>query len=75
MDGKPLPTDRWSIDAPIAAAVGGDSEPYFRVGAEALAALLPKVTVLTLPSQGHGAFWAAPESVAMKVRHHLNQAR
>lgn len=68
MDGKPLPTDRWSIDAPIAAAVGGDSEPYFRVGAEALAALLPKVTVLTLPSQGHGAFWAAPESVARQIR-------
>ncbi|MGH3450167.1 MAG: alpha/beta fold hydrolase, partial [Haloechinothrix sp.] len=53
-DGKPLPTDRWSIDAPIAVATGGNSEPYFRVGADELAALLPNVTVLTLPDQDHG---------------------
>ena len=67
-DGKPLPADRWSIDAPIAVAVGGDSEPYFRVGADALAALLPRVTVLTLPGQGHGAFWTAPDVVAEQIR-------
>lgn len=71
MDGKPLPADRWSIDAPIAVAVGGNSEPYFRVGADALAALLPKVTVLTLPGQDHGAFWAAPEPVAGQIREFL----
>jgi uncharacterized protein YndB with AHSA1/START domain/pimeloyl-ACP methyl ester carboxylesterase len=67
MDGKPLPADRWSIDAPIAVAIGGSSEPYFRVGADALAALLPKVTVLTLPGQDHGAFWAAPAPVAAQI--------
>ncbi|MEU1951385.1 alpha/beta fold hydrolase [Nocardia rhamnosiphila] len=70
-DGKPLPADRWSVDAPIAVAIGGDSEAYFRVGADALAALLPKVTVLTLPGQGHGAFWAAPEPVAEQIREFL----
>lgn len=63
MDGNPLPADRWSIDAPIAVAVGGNSEPYFRVAAAALAALLPKVTVMILPGQDHGAFWTAPEPV------------
>ena len=67
-DGKPLPTDRWSIDAPIAVAIGGDSEPYFRTSADALAALLPNVTVLTLPGQDHGAFWMAPEPVAEQIR-------
>lgn len=71
MDGKPLPADRWSIDAPIAVAIGGNSEPYFRVGADALARLLPKVTVLTLPGQDHGAFWAAPEPVARQIRDFL----
>lgn len=67
-DGKPLPADRWSIDAPITVAVGGDSEDYFRLAADALAALLPNVTVLTLPGQDHGAFWAAPEPVAEQIR-------
>ncbi|ANZ39872.1 hypothetical protein BBK82_31330 [Lentzea guizhouensis] len=71
MDGTPLPADRWSIDVPIAVAVGGNSEEFFRVGAEALAALLPKVTVLTLPGQDHGAFWAAPRPVAEQVREFL----
>lgn len=68
LDGKPLPTDRWSIDVPVVVAVGGDSEPHFRVAADALATLLPKVTVQTLPGQGHGAFWAAPEPVAAQIR-------
>jgi pimeloyl-ACP methyl ester carboxylesterase/uncharacterized protein YndB with AHSA1/START domain len=67
-DGNPLPTDRWTIKAPVVVAVGGDSEPHFHSGAEALAALLPEVTVTTMPGQGHGAFWAAPEPVAEKIR-------
>ncbi|MGH6613528.1 alpha/beta fold hydrolase [Sphingomonas sp.] len=71
MDGKPLPADRWSIDAPIAVSVGGNSESYFRVAADALAALLPNVTVLTLPGQDHGAFWAAPAPVAEQIREFL----
>lgn len=67
LDGKPLPTDRWSIDAPITVAVGERSEPHFRIGADALAALLPNAAVLTLPGQGHGAFWAAPEQIAEHI--------
>jgi pimeloyl-ACP methyl ester carboxylesterase len=39
--------------------------------AEALAELLPKVTVLTLPGQGHGAFWVSPEPVAEQIRQFL----
>jgi pimeloyl-ACP methyl ester carboxylesterase len=52
-------------------AVGGNSEHYFRVAADALAALLPKVTVLTLPGQDHGAFCAAPEPIAEQIREFL----
>jgi uncharacterized protein YndB with AHSA1/START domain/pimeloyl-ACP methyl ester carboxylesterase len=67
-DGKPLPTDRWSIDAPIAVAVGGNGEAFIREGANALAAILPNVTVLTLPDHDHSAFWIAPEPVARQAR-------
>jgi uncharacterized protein YndB with AHSA1/START domain/pimeloyl-ACP methyl ester carboxylesterase len=67
-DGKPLPADRWSIEAPIAVAVGGNGEAFIRAGAEALAAILPNVTVLTLAGQDHSAFWMAPEPVAEQAR-------
>ncbi|MEU4835535.1 alpha/beta fold hydrolase [Streptosporangium sp. NPDC023615] len=67
-DGKPLPADRWSIDAPVAVAVGGNGEDFIREGAHALAAVLPNVTVLTLPDHDHSAFWTAPEAVARQVR-------
>ncbi|WP_443172163.1 alpha/beta fold hydrolase [Nonomuraea sp. KM90] len=67
-DGKPLPTDRWSIKAPVAVAVGGNGEAFIRAGAQALAAILPNVTVLTLADQDHSAFWMAPEPVADQAR-------
>jgi len=67
-DGTPLPTDRWSIDAPIAVSVGGNGEAFMRTGAEALAAILPNVTVLTLADHDHSAFWMAPEPVAEQAR-------
>ncbi len=70
-DGKPLPTDRWTIDAPIAVAVGGNGEAFIREGADALAAILPNVTVLTLPDHDHSAFWMAPEAVAQQARDFL----
>jgi pimeloyl-ACP methyl ester carboxylesterase len=71
-DGKPLPTDRWTIDIPIAVAVGGNGEDFIREGAAALAALLPNVTVLTLPDHDHSAFWMAPEAVARQAHTFLN---
>lgn len=67
-DGKPLPAGRWSIDAPVAVAVGGNGEAFIREGAEALAALLPDVTVLTLDDHDHSAFWTAPDAVAQQAR-------
>lgn len=67
-DGTPLPADRWSIDVPVGVVIGGDSEAHFHSGAEALAELLADVTVTTMPGQGHGAFWAAPEPVAEEIR-------
>jgi pimeloyl-ACP methyl ester carboxylesterase len=70
-DGGPLPADRWSIDAPIAVAVGGNGEEFIRAGADALAAILPNATVLTLLDQDHSAFWMAPEPVAEQARSFL----
>lgn len=67
-DGKPLPADRWAIEAPIAVSVGSNSEPFMRASAEALATILPNVTVLTLADQDHSAFWIAPEPVAEQAR-------
>ncbi|AXB48997.1 hydrolase [Amycolatopsis albispora] len=70
-EGKPLPADRWSIDAPIAVSVGSNGEDFIRAGAAALAETLPNVTVLTLPGQDHSAFWMAPEPVAEQAREFL----
>ncbi|GHH43874.1 alpha/beta fold hydrolase [Lentzea cavernae] len=70
-NGTPLPADRWAIDAPIAVAVGGNGEAFMRTGAEALAEILPNVTVLTLADHDHGAFWSAPEPVAEQARNFL----
>lgn len=74
-DGSPLPTDRWRIEAPVAVAVGSEGEAFIRAGAEALAALLPRVTLLTLEGQDHSAFWMAPEPVAEQARTFLLGAR
>ena len=71
-DGKPLPGDRWTIDAPIAVALGGNGEAFIREGAEALAGNLPDVTVLTLADHDHSAFWMAPEAVAEQARAFLS---
>lgn len=67
-DGKPLPADRWTIEAPVAVAVGSEGEEFIRVGAAALADLLPNVTVLTLEGHDHSAFWMAPQPVAEQLR-------
>lgn len=67
-DGRPLPTDRWRVDVPVLVLVGGDSEPFFRTGANALADLLPDVTVEILPGQDHAAFWTSPDAVATSIR-------
>jgi pimeloyl-ACP methyl ester carboxylesterase len=67
-NGKPLPADRWTIAAPVAVAVGSEGEEFIRVGAAALADLLPNVTVLTLEGHDHSAFWMAPQPVAEQIR-------
>ncbi|TDD38182.1 alpha/beta fold hydrolase [Actinomadura sp. KC06] len=70
-DGKPLPADRWSIEAPVAVAVGGNGEAFIRAGANALAAILKNASVLTLADHDHSAFWMAPEPVARQARDFL----
>lgn len=73
-DGKPLPTDRWNIDAPVHVVVGENSEAFFHEGAQALVALLPNATYATLPGQDHSAFWMAPDSIAASVPGSLRTA-
>ncbi|WP_116951053.1 alpha/beta fold hydrolase [Jiangella endophytica] len=72
-DGKPLPRDRWSIDAPVVVLVGEHGEPFVHEGAHALADVLPHVTVETLPGLDHSAFWMAPGPVAESVRAFLTR--
>jgi pimeloyl-ACP methyl ester carboxylesterase len=67
------PAGRWRfqiapVDGSIAVAVGGNGEAFIREGANALAAILPNVTVLTLPDHDHSAFWMAPKPVAQQAR-------
>ncbi|WP_181781440.1 alpha/beta fold hydrolase [Pseudonocardia pini] len=70
-DGTALPNGRWTINAPVAIAVGGNGEAFIRDGADALADLLPNATVLTLPDHDHSAFWMAPDAVAQQARSFL----
>ena len=66
-DGTPLPRDRWRVEVPVLIMVGATSEPFFHTGAAALADLLPRAAVETLPGQDHAAFWLAPEAVVAAV--------
>jgi hypothetical protein len=43
MQGKPLPTDRWSIEVPVMVMIGEHGEPFITEGANALAGILPEV--------------------------------
>ncbi|MDZ5663371.1 alpha/beta fold hydrolase [Nocardioides sp. S-58] len=70
-DGRPLPTDRWTIEAPVGVAVGGLGESFICEGAQALANLLPNVTILTLADHDHSAFWVHPDAVATQARKFL----
>ncbi len=51
--GKPLPTDRWSVTVPTLVADGGKSPDYLRNSASALASVLPNATHRTVPGQTH----------------------
>ncbi|WP_375000359.1 alpha/beta fold hydrolase [Aeromicrobium sp. CTD01-1L150] len=67
-DGTALPRDRWSTRAPVHVVVGENSEPFVLEGANALAEILPRVTIEVLPGQDHSAFWLAPGDVADSAR-------
>ncbi|TDD66279.1 alpha/beta hydrolase [Jiangella aurantiaca] len=66
-DGKPLPTDRWSVDQPAVVAVAEHSEPFFDAAAEALLAQLPRGRYESLPGLDHSAFWTAPDAIAASI--------
>lgn len=63
--GKPLPPRRWAeAHAPTLVMVGGKSEPFFHVGANALVSILPRAQYRVLEGRDHSAVMIAPEAVA-----------
>lgn len=62
MQGKPLPTDRWTtVTAPVLVVDGGASDAWMHHGAEALGNILPNASRRTLAGQDHS---VAPEVIA-----------
>jgi len=60
--GKPLPPKRWaSVPAPTLAIVGGNSEPFFHDGAQALVDDMPNARRHILEGQDHA---VSPEALA-----------
>ena len=60
--GKPLPPKRWSaISAPTIVIVGGNSEPFFHDGAQALVHDIPNAQRRILEGQDHA---VSPEALA-----------
>ena len=60
--GKPLPPKRWaSFTAPTLVIVGGNSEPFFHDGAQALVNDMPNARGRTLEGQDHAVSPAALE--------------
>jgi pimeloyl-ACP methyl ester carboxylesterase len=56
MQGKALPQDRWAkVTMPVLVLEGGESPPWIRNAAHALADLLPDARLRTLEGQDHGA--------------------
>jgi pimeloyl-ACP methyl ester carboxylesterase len=54
MSGKPLPPKRWaSATMPTLVMVGGNSEPFFHSGAQALVENLPNAQFRALEGQDH----------------------
>jgi pimeloyl-ACP methyl ester carboxylesterase len=51
--GRPLPTDRWTLSVPTLVADGGKSPEYMRNSARALAEVLPNASYRSVPGQTH----------------------
>jgi len=63
--GNPLPARRWhSATAPVLVMDGGNSDPWLRNAAQALADLLPNAQRRTLEGQDHSAAFTAPQVLA-----------
>lgn len=62
MQGKPLPGGEWNTATmPVLVIAGGNSEPFFHTGAQALADDLPNATYRVLEGQDHA---VAPAALA-----------
>jgi pimeloyl-ACP methyl ester carboxylesterase len=54
MQGKPMPTDRWTnVTVPTLVIEGSESVTFFHTGADALAAVMKNGSRATLPGQSH----------------------
>ncbi|WP_159884521.1 alpha/beta fold hydrolase [Paenibacillus puerhi] len=65
--GRPLPTNRWAVNAPTLIVTGENSEPLFHDAARTLVDLLPHTAIHTLEGQDHSAVIMAPEALAKAV--------
>ncbi|MFF2530286.1 SRPBCC domain-containing protein [Brevibacillus sp. NPDC058079] len=65
--GKPLPTDRWKVNAPTFIMTGENSGPFFDDAAKALAELLPLAKHQTLAGQDHSSVVMAPDILAKSI--------
>lgn len=59
------------IDLPVLMLVGSESPEHLRAATEAVAAAIPRSTVVELPGQAHAALQTAPELVTAAVLDHL----
>ncbi len=66
--GKPLPAQRWAMATmPVLVIDGGNSDPWLRHSAKALADILPKAQYRTLEGQDHSANFTAPQVFVPRV--------
>lgn len=61
------PSDFAGFHVPVLFLLGEDSDPEFERVADQIARALPDARVRTMPGQGHGAMFSAPEMLASEI--------
>lgn len=62
------PSEHAGLTVPVLLLVGGLSDPELGAFVHRIADALPSPEVVTLPGQGHGAMFSAPELLASEIR-------
>ncbi|MFD0586545.1 alpha/beta fold hydrolase [Paenibacillus sp. GCM10027627] len=65
--GNPLPSDKWSINVPVAVIAGENSGAFFHAAAKEVSSILPKGEYSVLPGQDHAAAVMAPDELAAAI--------